>query len=214
MLKQTLSYIFLFGITALLSCTHSAPKQHMIADRANSVAADSIAQQSIDSGFSKTLSMGAISFKVSCANTSSLNRLVISPSGIVQKSVISEDIEGTITDAVVADLNSDAFPELYCFANSAGSGSYGKVYAYSSNKNKSLTSIYLPELSDNKKFSTGYMGHDVFKINQNRLIRSFPIYLKDDPNVSPSGGTRTVTYKLKAGEAGWVLEVDNVKDSK
>ena len=96
----------------------------------------------------------------------------------------------------------NGFPEIYVYVNSAGSGAYGSLVAYASNRNKSLTPIYLPELSDDKKLSEGYMGHDEFTIIENSFARRFPVYLKDDSNCCPKGGTRQIEYKLVAGEAG------------
>jgi hypothetical protein len=41
------------------------------------------------------------------------------------------------------------------------------------------------------------------------LARRFPIYGAGDPPV-PTGQTRQLQYKLKPGEAGWVLSLDRV----
>ncbi|MDF2377039.1 MAG: hypothetical protein P1U81_12405 [Verrucomicrobiales bacterium] len=43
-----------------------------------------------------------------------------------------------------------------------------------------------------------------------RLARRFPVYKEGDSNAKPSGGTRQIQYKLKAGEAGWILRIDKV----
>ena len=40
------------------------------------------------------------------------------------------------------------------------------------------------------------------------LIQRFPIYRDLDTNARPSGKIRQLQYKLKAGEAGWVLRLD------
>ncbi len=47
---------------------------------------------------------------------------------------------------------------------------------------------------------------------ESRLVRRFPVYLPGDTNAQPSGGTRQVSYRLEAGEAGWVLVQDRVDD--
>ncbi len=82
---------------------------------------------------------------------------------------IHQEIDGEVVDAEVADLNQDGFPEIYVYTASAVSGSYGSLVAYGSNANKSMTAIYLPELSDDKKNSIGYMGHDIFSIIEPKL---------------------------------------------
>ena len=91
------------------------------------------------------------------------------------------------------DLNQDKYPELYCFSNSAGSGSYGNVYGYIFESDR-WTLIQLPELR--KKWQQGYMGHDKFSIKGGRIIRQFPVYKKGDPNANPTGGTRRIEYTL------------------
>jgi len=166
-------------------------------------------------GFDKTLKLQGISFHVKATNEGSLNTLTITPSGLSGgNEVMKQEIDGSVTGAEVADINADGFPEVYVYVTSAGSGSYGSLVAYASNKNRSITPIFLPELSDDKKLSEGYMGHDVFTIMENRFARRFPVYLKDDPNCCPKGGTRQIEYELAAGEAGWILKVNNSTDIK
>ena len=60
--------------------------------------------------------------------------------------------------------------------------------------------------------SKGYMGHDQFAVGEGSLLRRFPIYKAGDANAKPSGKTRQLQYKLKAGEAGWMLKVGKVTD--
>ena len=160
------------------------------------------------SGFDKTLKLEGISFHVQADNEGSLNQLTITPSGLSGSNAsIRQEIDGSVTGAEVADLNGDGFPEVYVYINSEGSGSYGSLVAYSSNKNKSITPVYMPELSDDKKLSQGYMGHDEFTIIENSLGRRFPVYHKGDANCCPQGGTRQLEYKLVPGEAAWQLKL-------
>lgn len=158
-------------------------------------------------GFDQTLSLQGVSFHVTCPNQGSINALKIEPKGLKKdNTVISREIEGTITGAEVEDLNADGSPEIYVYVTSAGSGSYGSLVAYAANKKKSLTEIYFPSIQDDPKASKGYMGHDKFAVIESSLARRFPIYKDGDKNSSPTGGTRQIQYKLKAGEAGWVLK--------
>lgn len=159
-------------------------------------------------GVDRVLRMDGIAFHVLCPNQGSLNTLTIVPSGLGRdNSAIKREIDGSVTGVEVADLNNDGSPEIYVFVNSAGSGSYGTLVAYSANKKKSLTEIYLPPLEDNPENSQGYMGHDKFKVVNENLVRNFPIYKKGDSNAGPTGGTRSLEYQLIAGEAGWRLEL-------
>ncbi len=158
-------------------------------------------------GFNQTLIYQNIIFHVTSANVGSVNQLRIEPKGLKGgNKTIEKEIDGTVTGAEVADLNADGSPEVYVYATSAGSGSYGSVVAYAANKGKSLSEIYLPPLQDDAKAAKGYRGHDEFKIVENSLVRRFPVYRDKDTNAQPTGGTCQIKYKLKAGEAGWVLK--------
>ncbi len=158
--------------------------------------------------FDKVLTLQGITFHVVATNSGSLNQLTIIPTGLeISNSVIKQEIDGSVTGAEVADINADGSPEIYVYVNSAGSGSYGTLVAYSANNKKSLSGIYLPSLEDDKKNAVGYMGHDEFKIMKSTLSRSFPVYKEGDANCCPKGGTRQLQYKLIAGEAGWQLKL-------
>lgn len=117
-----------------------------------------------------------------------------------------------IKDVHIADLDSNGFDEIYIITVSAGSGSYGNVIAYASNRDKSLSMINFPEIREGDERFTGYMGHDTFTIIINRLVRSFPIYLTADTGSRPTGGTRRVTYELIPGEAAWQLQINGFED--
>ena len=73
-----------------------------------------------------------------------------------------------------------------------------------------IKSVYVTDL-DNNGFDEFYL---IFKIANNRLIRSFPIYLPTDKNAIPTGGTRHFFYELFPGEAAWQLKITDVADSK
>jgi hypothetical protein len=197
-LSLLLSAAFVLNITA--QAVENAPDTTPQADA-------SVAVSKQTNGFEKRLTLQGVSFRVSCPNAGSINRLRIQPEGLKSdNSVIERDIEGTVTNAEVADLNVDGSPELYVYVTSAGSGSYGSLVAYAANKGKSLTEIYLPPIEESKKAAKGYMGHDEFAVVKNSLIRRFPLYKSTDINAAPTGGTRQIQYKLKAGEASWILQ--------
>lgn len=164
--------------------------------------------ESTSKGFNKVLTLQGITFHVVATNEGSLNQLTITPSGLeIENRVIKQEIDGAVTGVEVADINSDGSPEIYIFVNSAGSGAYGSLVAYSANHKKSLSEIYLPPLENDKKNSIGYMGHDEFTIIENSFARRFPIYKEGDANCCPKGGTRQLQYKLVPGEATWQLKM-------
>ena len=161
--------------------------------------------------FDEKLSLQGITFHVACANDSSMPRLTITPSGLaIDNSPMTKEVDGHVVLAEVADLNVDGSPEIYVYVQSAGSGAYGSLVAYSANDKKSLSEIYLPPISDDPEASKGYMGHDEFRVVESTLVRRFPVYRDGDTNANPTGGTRQIQYKLAKGEASWVLRAEKV----
>ena len=138
----------------------------------------------------------------------SLSTIEISSRGFEHD--LSETYENVdpITDVLLADLDGNGFDEIYIVTISAGSGSYGKVIGFASNRDKSLSMIHFPEIEKDDKMFDGYMGHDSFKIEKNKLMRTFPVYSADDTNRKPTGGKRTLIYGLYPGEAMWQLKIE------
>ena len=159
--------------------------------------------------YDQTLELQGVTFRIQCDNAASLNTLTLTPSGLeIDNEPIKVEVDGVVTGAEVADLNADGSPEVYVYVNSAGSGTYGSLAAWSVNRNKSLSAITLPELADDPVNGKGYMGHDEFVVAEQYLVRSFPVYREGDTNAAPSGGTRQLQYRLEPGEAAWQLVVD------
>jgi len=159
-----------------------------------------------DKSFHRTYTLYGISFEVSCDNNSSLGTLTVKTEGLVRDEILTQTIDGTVNRAEIADMNSDGAPEIYIFITSSGSGSYGSVIAYSSNRNQSVSKICFPEDNPKEKILQGYMGHDRFTVRKHRLERRFPLYRKYDTNAFPAGRMQTVLYKLVPGEATWQLQ--------
>lgn len=161
--------------------------------------------------FSREFDMHGVHFAVEATSSGSLNTLTITPSGLSEvNEVIIREIEGTVTDAEIADINVDGSPEIYVWVNSAGSGSYAAPVAYSANDRKSLSEIYFPPIAEDPLNGKGYMGHDEFAVVENTVVQRFPIYDEGDSNAKPSGKTRQLQYKLAQGEASWVMKLDQV----
>ena len=161
--------------------------------------------------FIKTLSLQGITFDIYATNAGSVNTLTIQPRGleIINDSVVHE-IDGSVTNAEIEDLNSDGWPEVLVYINSAGSGSYGSVIGYSVNNGKSMSGIYLPDIMDNPEASKGYMGHDEFAIVETTLVRRFQTYNEGDSNANPTGDMRQIQYKLVDGEASRLFKIDKI----
>jgi len=166
-----------------------------------------------DSIFERTLELLGINFHLTSPNNGSINKLQIELTGLaLENPTLVKMIDGTVTGAEAADLNMDGSPEIYVYVTSGGSGSYGSLVAYSVNRLKSVSEIYLPPIAEDKAVSSGYMGHDEFGVAGNSLARKFPVYCESDTNIKPTGGMRQLLYKLVAGEDGWLLKLDKVLD--
>ncbi len=145
-------------------------------------------------------------------SSASLSKVTITPKGFEHsKEVIQMEESDPVSNVFIADVNNDGFDELYIVTTGVGSGSYGTIYGFSSNSDKSVTDIYVPEITGKQLENEfkGYMGHDNIYLSNNKLYRKFPIYKKDDSNANPTGGEKILEYDLKQGEASWILEIKN-----
>lgn len=108
------------------------------------------------------------------------------------------------------DLDGDGHVEIVLHTTAAGSGSYGQIRAVSLEGDSIFREIRFPETNPEKEVFQGCMGHDVFSIQGNTLIRVFPVYLPTDGNGQPTGGSRTIRYQLlKKGKNLVFIEANN-----
>jgi hypothetical protein len=142
----------------------------------------------------------------------SLSTIEISTKGFEYNCAETYEDRDPISDVFVADLDGNGFDEIYIIPTSAGSGSYGTVLGLASNKDKSLSMIHFPEIREGDEHFEGYMGHDTFKIEGQKLVRIFPICNKGDINENPTGGRRKLVYGLVPGETKWQLRVEKSKN--
>ena len=160
-------------------------------------------------GFHKTLNLQGISFQVQSSGEGSQQQLTITTTGAKPPiKPIQQTVNGRVVGAKVADLNGNGTPEIYVFVQGAGSGSYGELVAYAVINSSDLSPIYLQELTGSA--AQGYQGHDRFEVVEGCLVRNFPIYKPGDSNAKATGGERQICYKLKHGEASWILRPTSV----
>lgn len=138
----------------------------------------------------------------------SLNTIEISTKDFEHNYTEIYEDKDPISDVFVDDLDGNGFDEIYIITTSVGSGSYGTVLGFASNKDKSLSMINFPEIQEEDRNFEGYMGHDIIKIENQKLVRIFPIYNKGETNQNPTGGTRKLIYGLYPGEAMWQLKIE------
>lgn len=193
--------------TLLMSCSFSKNEKSNTSDATDSQSVDSTKQEI---SFNKELTYpgSKISFKINTKGES----LVIQPSGLsISNEALYHDITGyRVVNAEIGDLNIDNYPEVFVYLTSEGSGSYGKLIGYSINNGKSVSQVYLPDISENNEVNKGYMGHDEMAIVENTFCQRFPVYVEGDSNANPTGGIRQIQYKLVDGESGRILKIDKV----
>lgn len=154
--------------------------------------------------YTQKLSLHGISFDIS----SSGNTLRIAPSGLKSdNSPIERKIDGVVTSGDIGDINLDQSPEIYIYVKANDSAS---LIAYSANKNKSLSEIYLPPFTDDPKLAKGFRGGSEIALVENVVAQRFPIYKDGDSDDKPTGGIRQLQYKLKQGETSWTLKLDKI----
>lgn len=189
----------------LMSCSFSKNEKSNASDTTVKEGIDSVKQE-ISFNTELTYPGSNISFKINTKGDS----LIIQPSGLsISNETLYHDITGyTVVNAEIGDLNIDSYPELFVYLTSDGSGSYGKLIGYSVNNGKSVSQVYLPDISENDEVSKGYMGHDEMAIVENTFCQRFPIYKEGDSNANPTGGIRQIQYKLVDGESSRILKID------
>ena len=163
--------------------------------------------------FIKTLSLQNIVFDVNTVRKDGKLILNITPFGLkIDNSKVTHEIEGTVVNAEVEDLNSDGSPELLVYVISRDNHHYGNVIGYSVNNGKSMSQIAFPPISENAEAHKVYDGHDEFAIVETTLVRRFKTYASNDDNSKPTGNMKQVEYKLKEGEASRKFEISKVTE--
>lgn len=107
---------------------------------------------------------------------------------------------GPISNWWLADIDADTMPEIIVWMRGSGSGEVAALAVYKFGGNK-LSAIALPQPS--AQLLAGYQGHDGYRLEQDGLVRSFPIYKPEDPNARPTGGTREIKYVFVT--SSWTL---------
>lgn len=154
-------------------------------------------------GFREVLQMHGITYEVSSPNLPRGNTLRIVPRGLADNSEIVQPIDGIVVGAEIGDLSIDQAPEVYVYVRAPGADERLSLVAYASNRNRSLSMIYLPPLEDVPGAAAGYAGHDAMAVVESSFAWRFPI---------PGGRNRQLQYRLAQGEASWVLKFDRMDE--
>jgi len=106
--------------------------------------------------------------------------------------------DGTVQNCWMANIHGDENPEVLIFTKSAGSGGFAELQAFEFD-GENLQVVELPEPESD--LMDGYQGRDWYDIAGGSLIRKFPLYLEDDANCCPAGGSRIL--ELDAVSKSW-----------
>ena len=201
--------IALLPLIAGCSKRPEAPAAPPAVEPASTAQADSEAQTAAVS-YAQVLELQGVTFTVTSPNTTTANQVTVSTAGLESdNSAWSQDADGRVIGAEVSDLNVDGSPEVYVYVKSNDADAKGSVVAYVANNRKSLSMAYMPPLSDTPDAADGYQGQDEFAVLEGVLGRRFPIH--GEGGVL-TGKTRQLQYKLAAGEAGCLLQVDRTTE--
>lgn len=143
--------------------------------------------------------------------SSSISIITITPQNLKNNTPITISDADPLSEVFLADLDQDGFDELYIITKSTGSGSDGIAFAFNTNQDEKLVPITIIEPATDAKALIGYMGHDIYKIANGKLTRTFPIYNETDQNCCPTGGTRTISYTLAHQSKDWQLKISDVQ---
>ncbi|WP_417589920.1 hypothetical protein [Owenweeksia hongkongensis] len=158
--------------------------------------------------YSKVLTHGEIGFNISTTPDGEAVKLTIAPIGLsVDNTPFIKKISGKVTNSEIGDMNGDGFPELLVYTK-AGENNTGNVEAVFTNGGKSISLIYFRPTAEDSRISTGYNGHDEFKLIDNQLRQRFPIY----ENGKATGRTRQAMYSFENGEDMGIFKLENVSE--
>ena len=113
------------------------------------------------------------------------------------------DVDFLAGSAWTADLDADGKPELAVASRSVKNDGRGTFDVYWLEGNV-LQRVALPKHEE----GAGYQGQDTFRLAGSKIVRSFPVYRDNDPDMRPSGGTRILRYTFRDGR----LELEGKTD--
>ncbi|GAB2473272.1 hypothetical protein GCM10011375_26410 [Hymenobacter qilianensis] len=141
--------------------------------------------------FNKTLSKNNFTADITSSTPSILN--LTARRAERQIAAIHDSVAGVITEAVITDLNLNELPEILIFVRGVGANPLGQVYGFEFAEQE-WERFQLPTLPP--EAASGYQGFDLFRIADNYLMRTFPVFLPTDSPTLPTGGQRTIRYTL------------------
>lgn len=157
--------------------------------------------------FRKTVQQGGYVFDVASRPADGCGvqiiQVIVRRSG-KQLAIFKADVDFMVEDTWAVDMDGDGKPELAVASRSSRDGSPGTFDVYWL-EDKALRRASLP--ADDE--GAGYLGHDRFRLDNGRIVRSFPVYRIGDPDNRPSGGMRTMRYGFHDGKLNLNVKSDD-----
>jgi heat shock protein HslJ len=149
-------------------------------------------------------------------NGESLSTITITSNDFASSASITLE-KNTLTNAFLADLNNDGFDELYLVTEAAGSGSYGDIIGFASDKDIILVPIAVADIKEDDTVAggifEGYEGHDRITFKNGILTREFPVTTEEATSGSPKIITKKITYTLESEGGDYVLVAHTTQDT-
>lgn len=166
-------------------------------------------QKQIDkTSFSKLLTFDTFEFHLTAQPSGNMQKLATEVYGLKSPDTrVYHKFNGHITDAEIADLNNDGFPEVLVYIVS-GDDQEGSVLCYSVNNGLSISEASFPETESNLQINKGYHGGDEFSVVENTLSQRFPVYQDGKETAT----VRQIDYTLDEGEACRVFKVKHISE--
>lgn len=127
-------------------------------------------------------SIGTYSVTIHAGEDSTTERLITETNGVR---------DGTVQDCWMANVQGNGNAEVLIFTKAAGSGGFAELQVYEFD-GTNLQAVELPDPEPG--LMIGYHGRDWYDVTDGGLIREFPLYLNEDPNCCPEGGSRTIEF--------------------
>jgi hypothetical protein len=107
---------------------------------------------------------------------------------------ITGDKQGRIINSNATDLDADHHIEVIIFIRDEKT-SRGNLLIHEIDSLQNHTRITLPDLSSD--LSEGYRGQDTFYVQNNKIIREFPVFPKNSSDTQKASARKNIQYVLK-----------------
>ncbi|GAA3926867.1 hypothetical protein [Hymenobacter algoricola] len=182
----------LLALAALTACDST---RETTTGRPTPTRASAPAPAAVAPGFRRELTSGSYRYVVSTRGPAGTRVLAVRAEQNGQELTTALDtIAGEVQQAQLAKLTTGPGDELLIFLRDDSRNAAGTVRGYWFGGQDWEPMEPLPPLTS--AAARGYRGQDQFEVRGNMLRRSFPVYQPADAACCPSGGLRTIRYRM------------------